>query len=312
MRAHVVHPVCMVLLLSGSGCDSSGGAERARLKEENAALRSKLDGLEKQLQAAPSKTAANTLPASLANLYPPKSKQPEWQLQMQRMTAPLEALMSDLSEGDTANASKDFQEFKSLYAATAKLVPEWEKAFPMAPIDEADTALQSGNQEKLMAAMSKVEGVCSDCHAQSMADAQFVYRWPDITELKVTDPVSKKAMPYLEFKGAMSANFSGIGVDLQQGQPEAAKKQYQEFAQRFAAHAGICVSCHKTERRYYITAEIQTSIKNLGALLTQPPKDPAALGALAEEIGSQACNGCHAVHVPASMAKMRARSAHAI
>jgi len=48
----------------------------------------------------------------------------------------------------------------------------------------------------------------------------------------------------------METNMTGIGVNLQEGQPDNARLQLNGFQSRFQTVKESCAACHEQERRY--------------------------------------------------------------
>lgn len=97
----------------------------------------------------------------------------------------------------------------------------------------------------------------------------------------------------------MAAAAEGIGIDLQQGQVENAKLQFQAFNARFQTFKETCQECHSTERTYYVDDETQAMINKLGEELDKPDINMEKVGRLTQGIGMGSCMPCHHVHTPA-------------
>jgi len=59
------------------------------------------------------------------------------------MARPLAGLIADVQENDLVNAKANFQLFKTEYGKVSRMVPEWKSFFPMAPVNDLGTALES-------------------------------------------------------------------------------------------------------------------------------------------------------------------------
>jgi len=281
----------LTILLVAIGCTNKQAEEIEMLKQENSALKAVL--------APP--------PGVLDAMYPPITEQPVYQLRMMEMEAPMSGILVDLFENDMGNVMTNFENFKTKYGEVAKLVPEWENKYPLEPVEELGNALQSGEQEKVMAAFAELGKVCMDCHIETMAKVQQKYHWMDFREVKATDPLTNEEVSFTTFKQFLNTSFLGIGVDLQEGQIENALKQFEGFNARFQTLKDTCGDCHGTsERKYYVDESVQAMINELGQALKDPSSlNPEQLQGLMMGIGMESCGKCHLVHVPPALAKMR-------
>jgi hypothetical protein len=108
------------------------------------------------------------LPASLDKYFPPITEQSVYLFRMLGMNQPFTGIVVDLFEKDIDNARINYKKFRARYLEVSKLVPEWTGYFPVEPLDGLQTALEIGDQEKVMAAVQHVGKMCSDCHVSVM------------------------------------------------------------------------------------------------------------------------------------------------
>ena len=175
----------------------------------------------------------------------------------------------------------------------------------MDPVEGLGSALETGDQRKVMAAHDKVGKVCHDCHIANMPQVQQKYHWGNFFAITVKDPLTNEMVDFPSVKRSLSANFVGIGVDVEQGQRENAQKQFQAFKARFQTMKETCGHCHDTERKYYIDETVEDLIEKLGQALSASSIDPKLVGELGMGIGHESCFKCHLVHVPAAAAKLQ-------
>jgi len=254
------------------------------------------------------KAAAVRLPASLDSFYPPKAQQPVHLLRMFSLGGLFSGIASDLAESDIQDARDVFEKFKKEYVEISKLVPEWKKAYPMGPVEDLGMALKLGDRGKVMPAFGKVGAVCHDCHVKYMPMTHQRYHWGDFSAIKVKDPLSNEEVPLTRLKQYLDSNFAGIGLNLERGQKEKARKQVQGFSARFQALKTTCGRCHTGEIKYYVDEGVQGLIEKLGQAIENPSTDPKTAVELIQRIGMESCFKCHLVHVPAALAKARDRS----
>jgi cytochrome c556 len=249
-----------------------------------------------------------SLPASLDNLFPPKAEQPIFLFRMHEMETPFTAILVDLLEKDFPNVTADYEKFKTQYVEVSKLIPEWEKHYPLTPVNELGEALKTGDQSKVMPAYERVGAVCSNCHYTYMPKVYQKYHWGSFHAIMSTDPLTKEQIDFNRLMQYLSANFSGIGVDVEQGQIENARQQFQGFRARFQTLKETCLNCHDSERYYYVDKSVDTMIDQLGVALNKPSVDPKLVGTLSQGIGTENCFKCHLVHVPTAVTQSQLAS----
>lgn len=243
-------------------------------------------------------------PQSLDALYPPQSEQPVFLFSMLDMEGSFNGIIVDLMEEDFRNVSANYEKFKQKYITVSKLVPEWENEYPMKPVEDLGGSLQTGDKGNIMASIEKVGNVCNSCHLQNMVKVQHKYHWKDFAKVKVTDLVTKESVDFSQLMKFISVNFSGIGVNLEEGQVENAKKHFEQFKTRFTSLKASCTHCHTTQRKYYVDESVQSYIDDLGNAMKESPVNPQKIAGLSMKIGEENCEKCHLVHVPAAMTKL--------
>jgi hypothetical protein len=249
--------------------------------------------------------AVSSLPGSLDNLYPPKSPAPVFYLEMHNLSRPLSGIICDLFENDFENARNDFDAFRKQYVKISSIVPEWAGMYPISAVDQLDTAMKTGDRGKIMSAIDGIGRVCDGCHLKYMPQAQHRYHWGEFSAITATDPLTGEDVSFQQLMLRMESNMTGIGIDLQQGQPENAGKQLGGFEARFQAVKQTCVACHEQERRYYVNDEIIAKFNDLKQVLSKNAVDAKAAGELLQQIGQESCFKCHLVHIPSAYAERR-------
>ncbi len=210
-----------------------------------------------------------------------------------------------MSEEDLENARANFERFKFQYEEISKLVPEWEEAFAIEPVEELGRALEDGEREKVMAAIEKVDKLCRDCHIVNMVRVQQKYHWGDFSGLILSDPVTKDDVKFNELMWRLERPLVGVLVDVEQGQVENARKHFETFGRRLEALKESCYACHETERQHFVGERVQALMAKAGASLMTTSPNPDQIGELMQRIGAEACSKCHLVHLPAAYANIR-------
>jgi hypothetical protein len=254
----------------GLGCGADQSEEIARLRNTVAEL---------QVMTGPP-------PRSLDALYPPAADAPVLLQEMFALGGALSGIAVDLSENDIEQVDAQFEKFKAMYAATARMVPEWEEDYPMEPVERLGEVLQTGDQEQAMAAIGAVGEVCHDCHVMNMAKVH-------------------EELGFSDLKRDLESSFVGIEVDLEQRQVENARTQFEAFTGRVELLKGTCAWCHETEPKYFVDASVEGMLEQLGSVLAGASPNLEVAAKLRLGIGTESCFRCHLVHGPAALAKER-------
>lgn len=243
-------------------------------------------------------------PNSLDNLYPPTAPAPLYQIEMFGLDGPLTGIVIETERGNFEQARAYFENFQAQYLKVSRMVPEWEAAYSLKPLEDLRASLETGDQGTVMAAFGAVVTACNDCHFVNMPKVQQKYHWPDASGIAVKDPVTGKDLSYAQLMVHLNMSFVGIGVELGQGQTDNALRHFESFDKRFQALKETCEACHDTERKYYIDDSIQAKIAALGAALKTESPDMTRVGEWSRQIGTESCMKCHWVHIPAAYAKV--------
>lgn len=117
------------------------------------------------------------------------------------------------------------------------------------------------------------------------------------------DPQTERELSFVDLMQMLATTFTGIAVDLEEGQVDQARERWRAFAALFGSMKETCGTCHDTERKYYVDATMQAAVDQLGEALSGSQIDPATVAALSQRIGVQSCSGCHMVHLPAAYSR---------
>ena len=243
-----------------------------------------------------------SVPGSLNAWYPPVADRPVYLLRMLELEMFFSGIVVDLQEDDLDGARGSFAEFQKRYREISGMVPEWKGEYPEGKVRELGAALAAGDRGKAMDAFAAVGGVCHRCHAATMVPVQQRFHWGDFGAIAVRDPLSGVATGYPRFKQLLSANLSGISVNLKQGQTDNARKQFEGFRARFQALGGSCQGCHEKESRYFVDREMRDAVEELGQAFRGREVAAETVAALTQKIGRESCSKCHRVHLPAAHA----------
>lgn len=129
-------------------------------------------------------------PASLDSLFPPHAQGPAFLMSIIDMAMPLTGVFVDLMQGDSDHALAQYERFEAKYVEVAALVPEWESAFRLEPVEEPGASLRSEDQNQIMAAAGRIGASCQDCHVVQIPKGQQRYHWPRFSDVAATDPAT--------------------------------------------------------------------------------------------------------------------------
>ncbi|MFQ5836201.1 MAG: cytochrome c, partial [bacterium] len=166
-------------------------------------------------------------PESMDQYYPPQAKAPVFLQEMLSLDHAFVAIIVNLQQGDMAAAQGAYQGFAKKYDELSKMIPEWKDYFQAELVEALGKALQSGDPQQIQQAMGKVGGTCGSCHEDNMPATWYRYWWKDFHEISVEDPVSGKEVAFKDYMQMLGGDFVGIGVNLQKGQLDQARKAYQ-------------------------------------------------------------------------------------
>ena len=271
------------------GCSNVQTDEVDRLKKENTIL----------------KAMIGPPPAELDSLYPPLALAPLYQIKMIEMGTLFSGFVVRIFEGDRSGAKVLFDSFREQYAALSEIVPQWKDDFPSQPLDELAALIEEGEPGEITASAEKVGNICHSCHISNLPKVQQKYHWDDFSIISLTDPLSNESTDYRRFKMSLEMSFTGMGMELQQGQIEKAIGHFENFNRGLEQLKESCGACHDVERKYFVDAVIDELVSKLGTELQAESPDMQVIGQLSQQIVTENCLKCHLVHLPAAYAKAR-------
>lgn len=267
-------------------------------------LQPRVDELEAENEAL--REFAGPLPDSLDQYFPPQAQGPVWLFEMFALSAPFGGIMGDLLQGDMEGVTANFAAFKAQYQKMSTMVAEWTDMFPMEPVDALGAALESGDPAQVGPAMGGVGAVCESCHVRNMVKVQQKYHWPDFYDVEIENPLTGATDNFMDYMFAIEGTFGAIANDLQQGQLDNARADFQGFSLLFDGLAeNGCSACHDSPRTYFVNQPVLDMIDQLGAALDADAPDPGLVAQLSGAIGNESCMKCHLVHVPSALGKER-------
>ncbi len=255
-------------------------------------------GLVLLAQVNTGKTENKVVPQSIDKYY---KDGPVYLINMFKLGELFQGIGVNIAQGDMENAKKSFTEFSKNYKDTAEMVPEWKTYYDTTAVDKIGSALDAGNVPGTFEAIGNVGASCVRCHTEMMPPVWEKYNWKDFSALTMDTPDGKLPFPEAKMK-YLVVGFDGIGVNIANNNQAGAQKSFGLFKTMMGNLKNTCSSCHSSEPRYYVSADIQGMIDSMGENINSGNMSLAEK--LRQGIGMESCYRCHVLHMPAQYAKM--------
>jgi cytochrome c556 len=240
----------------------------------------------------------NNLPPSLDQYY--NTQPPEYLIKKFELGESLMGVIMNSQQGDLVNAKKSFIAFSKEYKDIADMVPEWRKYYDPKTVENLGAALDSRNASAVLGAAGGVAENCAKCHTENMPAVWNRYNWKNFNNVMISTPEGQLPWAAAKMK-YLVIGFDGIGVNIKKGDQAAAQQSFNLFKSMFSNLTAACSSCHISERRYYVSEDIQTMVNDMGANITSGNLSKA--DRIREIIGMESCYRCHVLHMPAQFMK---------
>lgn len=269
-------------------------------------------------------------PKGLDSYYPPVARRGKnYRAYMDTLGRRFYDLLVDINSVDLEVLEVSYVRFKDYYTFVAELVPEWKDRFLLSEVEELgkilgfvkdttdttkstkkDTVLPIGAQRKLdpkvAYIMKKIEYSCKSCHLQEIPRVYFRYYWHtkdlkmNMATFKVKDPLTRKLMPYRDFKSLMANDYYTILRNIDKGSKLHLRKNVRKFIKRFNYNQSLCSKCHREDPYLFTTPTIATLIRDLDNEAHKRIPNKGTLRRILNELYRANCKGCHRVHYPAT------------
>ncbi len=269
-------------------------------------------------------------PKSLDNYYPPVARRAKnYKAYMDTLGRRFYDLVADINAVDLEVIEVSYTRFKDYYSFVADLVPEWKDRFLLSEVEELgkvlgiikdttdttktqkkDTVLPIGARRSLDPKVSnlikKLEYSCKACHLQEIPKVYFRYYWQtkdmkmNMATFIVKDPMTKRKMPYRDFKSEMSKDYYTILRAIDKGSKVELRRFVRKFIKRFNYNQSLCSKCHREDPYLFTTPTIATLVKDLDNEANKRIPSKKRLRRVLYELYRSNCTGCHRVHFPAT------------
>jgi len=241
------------------------------------------------------------LPLSIDQYY--QTKPPVYLKSMTDLGAAMIGIGVNVQQGDMANAKKSYDDFSKKFKDSSDMVPEWKKFYDQDTVEKIGASLDSGNVPAVFENIGKVGAACVKCHKEKMPQVWNKYNWNNFSKLTLNTPNPDE--PVLPFPDAkikyLAAGFDGIGVNIKNNNQKGAQQSFGLFKTMFDNLNSTCSSCHSSPPKYYVSADIQAKIGNMGEKINSGNLSEAE--GLRMEIEMESCYRCHVLHMPSQFAR---------
>ena len=244
---------------------------------------------------------------------PPKSidqyyqKAPsDWLMAMFGIVGPMGAMETHLKVGNMDKAKEYFAAFKTGYVKASKMVPEWSDHFPSEPIENLETALDSGDSNKINLAIQGVGKNCAACHQEHLPAVWYKYNWKDFSKIKVPDPLTVKLRGWIEYMFGLHHSYSAAMTYLAEekagGKFDKTIEAIFDLEKRVEILNVGCQECHGKEdkRKYYTSPDVIDLLITARYELQKNQPNIEEVNKRLQIAGMESCYKCHLVHVPAA------------
>ena len=237
-----------------------------------------------------------TLPSSLDNVY--EASTPEvignaYLGEMFKMAGMMQVIAEEMQAGEFTNARNTFNAFSIQYNNVSKMVPEWKKYFDKKLVAEIGKDIDNNDVSKTLVDMGRLgENVCAKCHRNNKPQVWAKYYWKDFRTVNVSTPAGNMSWPAAKAI-FVASSFDGATINLAEGRKGAANQSAERFTSMFSNLKNACDSCHTTERKYFVSADVVVLVDQYEIEIKAGNLTGAQI--LQGQIGEQ-CMRCHITH----------------
>ncbi|NQY25863.1 MAG: cytochrome c [Piscirickettsiaceae bacterium] len=230
-----------------------------------------------------------TPPASLAKWYKPENKRQEWLHNMFKLRREIQAVKLYSTSNEDELLDKWTAQLSKHYLRISEMVPEWDKKLDEEALTQLQTSVKNRDQQGVSLALDDLNTSCNSCHQDYRSTVATMYRAPDFSSIKLSQPVA-----YKEHMKALITQVNQIKIASEDGKRDVALSSLSELKHGIQLQGETCVQCHKKETKLYPDVEMTQTIANLEQSLSNGTlkEQGKALGTLAVQV----CASCHGTH----------------
>jgi cytochrome c556 len=228
-------------------------------------------------------------PESIAQWYKPENKRQVWLHTMFKLRREILAIEIYAKMQDQENLQNWAEKLDKDYQKISEMVPEWGKKLDLISIAEIQKSVKEKRYNDVTQVLLELDKSCQSCHTDFRVVTATMYRAPDFSEMKVDGSTTLTS-----HMRTMSKQVNRIKIAFVDGRQDAALSAFQELEKGMNSLGGICISCHKNDKKEYPNQQMTQTMADLeqnlktGSLQEQGK----ALGTLAV----MACAECHGTH----------------
>ncbi len=232
---------------------------------------------------------SKTPPASLAKWYKPEHKRQKWLHNMFKLRREMQAVKLYSTGNEVELLDKWTALLSKHYLEISEMVPEWNKKLDVEALTRLQVSVKARDQQDVSLALDDLTKTCDSCHRDYRSTVATIYRAPDFSSVKLSQPVA-----YKKHMKALIQQVNQIKIASEDGKRDVALSSLSELKQGIKLQGQTCVQCHIKDARVYPDVKMIKTIANLEqSLATGTRKEQGkALGTLAV----QACARCHGTH----------------
>ncbi|MEZ0324066.1 MAG: hypothetical protein ABWJ98_07140 [Hydrogenothermaceae bacterium] len=237
-----------------------------------------------------------TPPKDVGKYYPPNSKKFEFLNSMYTMSTAFTGMFTDIQENDWKNAEKWAKILRDNYLNIGKMVPEFDKGLKKDEIEALVKAVENRDTNKIKTYADIVGKSCAQCHQKYKITTKIMYHYPSFSVINIEDPVTKTSMEFEDYMKKMTDSMKKIRIYLEDGKPDKAQIEGNNFIKRFKAVAESCSECHnnKLSEEIYYGKDIEEKIQALSKALQLKNREEVYKNL--SYISANNCSKCHNTH----------------
>lgn len=234
-------------------------------------------------------TIVKTPPKELAQWYKPESKRHVWLHNMFKLRRELQAVAFYAQQENAPLMKKWAASFSQHYLKIAEMVPSWGQKLDNKTLNELNAHIRNGSYAQVASSVNRLQENCDSCHNDYQAITALTYRAPNFSGLNITPTLS-----FNDHMQTLTKQVNQVKISSQDNMPELALHSLAQLKQGMEQLGGVCVDCHKQDRKQYPSAQMQQTMQSLAENIKT-----GALKAQGRDLGTLAvlaCAQCHGTH----------------
>lgn len=232
-------------------------------------------------------------PASLAKWYKPEHERQQWLHNMFKLRREMQAVKLYSTGNEAELLDKWTALLSKHYLEISEMVPEWDNKLDVEALTRLQESVKARDQQGVSLALDDLNTTCDSCHRDYRGTVASMYRAPDFSSVKLSQPVE-----YKKHMETLIQQVNQIKIASEDSKQDVALSSLSKLKHGIKLQGETCVQCHEKDTREYPDANMRKTIAELEqSLATGTRKEQGrALGTLAVE----ACARCHGTHRIAS------------